>query len=167
MRETEGTNYHYHVDKAKGVVKEVTVYSRDDIEYLELTKKGWIAPKTLAKIEVIETKHGEEPKKTTRYYLSSLHADSALIWKAASSHWGIENNLHWILDVMFNEDKACFRNTNVAENMNVVRKIVTNTLYFAQTDTEINGKKKTLSALSKRFSKISEAKKMIQNYLNF
>jgi hypothetical protein len=40
----------------------------------------------------------------------------------ARKHWGIENQLHWRLDVIFNEDKACVRNDNAAENMNILRK---------------------------------------------
>lgn len=37
-------------------------------------------------------------------------------------HWGIENQLHWSLDVVFNEDKGCIRNDNAAENLDILRK---------------------------------------------
>ena len=42
----------------------------------------------------------------------------------ARKHWGIENQLDWSLDVVFNEDKACIKNDNAAENMDILRKWV-------------------------------------------
>ena len=42
---------------------------------------------------------------------------SRLLNQAARMHWGIENQLHWRLDVVFNEDGACIRNDNAAENI--------------------------------------------------
>jgi hypothetical protein len=44
--------------------------------------------------------------------------------EAARSHWGIENSLHWCLDVSFNEDKSTIRTGNAIENFAVVRRIV-------------------------------------------
>jgi predicted transposase YbfD/YdcC len=41
----------------------------------------------------------------------------------ARSHLGIENKLHWRLDVVFNEDKACIRNDHAAENMTILKKM--------------------------------------------
>ncbi|MDR1235846.1 MAG: ISAs1 family transposase, partial [Holosporaceae bacterium] len=57
-----------------------------------------------------------------RYYISSLSLDAQTLNDVARKHWGIENRLHWRLDVIFNEDKACIRNDNAAENMNIMRK---------------------------------------------
>ena len=50
----------------------------------------------------------------------------------ARAHWSIENQLHWRLDVVFNEDKACIRNDNAAENMNILRKWTLNILHKAK-----------------------------------
>ena len=47
-------------------------------------------------------------------------------------HWGIENKLHWRLDVTFNEDKAGIRNDTAAENMDIVRKWALNVLSKAR-----------------------------------
>ena len=41
-------------------------------------------------------------------------------------HWGIENSLHHVLDVSYNEDRSRIRKENAAENMNILRKITTN-----------------------------------------
>jgi predicted transposase YbfD/YdcC len=48
--------------------------------------------------------------------------DAQVLNDIARKRWGIENQLHWRLDVIFNEDKACIRNDNAAENMNIIRK---------------------------------------------
>ena len=47
-------------------------------------------------------------------------------------HWGIENQLHWRLDVVFNEDGACIRNDNAAENIDTLRKWALNALSRAK-----------------------------------
>lgn len=62
-----------------------------------------------------------------RYYLTSL-TDVNLFAKAVRAHWGIENSLHWCLDVVFNEDHIRMRKDYSAENMAIVRHIVLNIL---------------------------------------
>jgi predicted transposase YbfD/YdcC len=57
-----------------------------------------------------------------RFYISSLPADAEMICQIARRHWGIENKLHWVLDVTFNEDKSCIRNNNATENVDIMRK---------------------------------------------
>jgi predicted transposase YbfD/YdcC len=56
-----------------------------------------------------------------RYCLSSLEADAEGIGKAVRAHWGIENGLHWVLDVNFREDYAGNRKRHSAENMASLR----------------------------------------------
>jgi predicted transposase YbfD/YdcC len=63
-----------------------------------------------------------------RYYLLSIPSDAQLFAGAVRSHWGIENQLHWILDVGFREDGSRACQVNSAENMAVVRHIAVNLL---------------------------------------
>ena len=58
----------------------------------------------------------------TRYYITSLRNASSFAC-AVRSHWGIENNLHWCLDVAFGEDSSRARKDNSPLNLNVLRKI--------------------------------------------
>ena len=61
------------------------------------------------------------------YYISSL-TDVNDFSKAARSHWGVENSLHWCLDVTFREDHSRMRKDHSAENFAVVRHMVLNVL---------------------------------------
>ena len=67
-----------------------------------------------------------ETQKETRYYISSLEKDAKKIGQAVRSHWGIENKLHWQLDVSFGEDKSRKRDRNAAENYSVVLRMALN-----------------------------------------
>lgn len=64
----------------------------------------------------------------TRYYISSLPNDAARILHAVRSHWGIENSLHWILDVAMREDESRVRKDYAAENLSRLRRMVLNLL---------------------------------------
>lgn len=59
----------------------------------------------------------------TRFYLSNLSADPVTANKLVRNHWGIENNLHWMLDVVFGEDQSRIRKGNAPENMATLRKM--------------------------------------------
>jgi predicted transposase YbfD/YdcC len=58
-----------------------------------------------------------------RYYISSLEADAAKINHAIRSHWSIENNLHWNLDVIFKEDASLKKKGDSPMNFNIITKI--------------------------------------------
>ena len=63
-----------------------------------------------------------------RYYLSSLPLDVAQFARAVRSHWGIENKLHWVLDVSMGEDRSRARTGYAAENLATLRRLALNML---------------------------------------
>jgi predicted transposase YbfD/YdcC len=63
-----------------------------------------------------------------RYFISSLEPDAEKIANAVRSHWGIENRLHWVLDVVFDEDRSRARRDNSAQNLAVLRHVAINLL---------------------------------------
>jgi predicted transposase YbfD/YdcC len=83
----------------------------------------------------------------TRYYISSLVAGPEHFNKAVRGHWAIENNLHWILDVSFNEDGARKRAGNQAQNLNVVFKVALTLLKDMVTEKKKSLKRKKLNLL--------------------
>lgn len=80
-----------------------------------------------------------------RYYLLSLDGGVERFAAASPSHWGIENQLHWILDVAFHEDDSRIRTGHAPENMTLIRKIALN-LLTKETSAKVGKKAKRLKA---------------------
>jgi predicted transposase YbfD/YdcC len=98
---------------------------------------GWLAERhpqwrnlrSIAQITATRTdKKTGQSSTETRLYISSLPPDPARILDASRSHWSIENNLHWQLDVTFREDQCRSRKDHAARNLATMRKAVLNLL---------------------------------------
>jgi predicted transposase YbfD/YdcC len=70
----------------------------------------------------------------TRYYISSADLAAQAAAEAVRGHWGIENRLHWVLDVVFGDDQARLRTGHGAKNMAVVRHFAINLVRAAVSD---------------------------------
>ena len=84
----------------------------------------WAGLKSLVRIvstreEVTTGKRSEE----IRFYISSLQADAARFNSLVRQHWGVENQVHWVLDVTFDEDGSCIRKDHGSQNMAAIRRI--------------------------------------------
>lgn len=85
--------------------------------------EGWENLKSLVAIEAHRTLNGKTSTET-RYYLSSLPPKAAHLQQLIRGHWAIENNLHWSLDVAFNEDKHRLKDKNAAFCCTALRRFV-------------------------------------------
>ena len=63
-----------------------------------------------------------------RYYISNLDNNAEVLAEAIRGHWGIENQLNWVLDVQFQEDDSRIRKDNAPENFAIIRQIALNLL---------------------------------------
>lgn len=79
---------------------------------------------------------------STRYYLSSARLTPEGFARAVRSHWTIENSLHWVLDVTFDEDAARNRADNGPENLAILRRLTLNLLRTARPKLPISRKRK-------------------------
>ncbi len=92
-------------------------------------KDKWEGLQTLIRIQSERTQKATGATETqTRYYIASRKADAAFFNSAVREHWGIENKLHWVLDVAFGEDSSNKRAGNAAENFSFINKIALNLL---------------------------------------
>lgn len=89
--------------------------------------RAWKGLRSVAQVKV-ERQIGTQTTNETRYYISSLAGKARQIAAAVRSHWGIENSLHWVLDVAMNEDACRVRQGNAAANLAALRHIALNLL---------------------------------------
>lgn len=89
----------------------------------------------LAMVAMVETEieRGGRIERERRYYLSSAKLDAQSFAAAVRAHWGIENRLHWVLDVVFHDDLARLRTGSGPQNMAIVKHFAMN-LIRAQHD---------------------------------
>ena len=90
-------------------------------------KAEWKGIKSIVRIESNRFINQQEQTQT-RYYISSLDKSAKEFNILIRSHWGIENSLHWVLDVNFDEDKSRKRKGYSAENFGLTNKIAINLL---------------------------------------
>ena len=111
----------------QGTIEKRACYVCTNIDWLA-EKDAWKHLHAVGMLvsERIDKKTGNKSVER-RYFLTSL-TDAAQAAYAMRAHWSVENNLHWVLDTVFNEDYCLVRKDNAAANLNVVRKIALNTL---------------------------------------
>ena len=96
------------------------------VNYLR-NRAGWRNLRTIVKV-VAERRVNGETSRQDRYFISSLDGDARRLLRAVRSHWGIENSLHWVLDIAFDEDHQRVRKDNGPANFAVLRHIALNLL---------------------------------------
>ena len=111
----------------------------DELSTLKHTA-GW---KDIRLIGMVESERTARGKTTVerRYYVGSLEKDVALFAKAVRGHWGIENSVHWVLDMAFREDESRVRKGHGPENLAVLRHIALNLLRDDSTRLGIKNKR--------------------------
>jgi len=77
--------------------------------------------------------NGEKNEGTVRYYITSLRAGAAELAGYIRNHWGIENGLHWVLDVSFREDDSRTRSGHAAANLGMLRRVAVSLLKRTKT----------------------------------
>jgi len=114
------------VEKDHGRIETRCYYQSDRLDWFADLKK-W---EGLKSVGVVESTRELDGVKTVerRYYLTSLALNVGLFARAVRSHWGVENKLHWVMDVCFHEDQSRARTGYAAENLATLRRLALNML---------------------------------------
>jgi predicted transposase YbfD/YdcC len=113
----------------------------------------WKDLQGIARVEC-ERHVGDQISSEVRYYITSLGQDVGRLAEAVRGHWGIENSLHWVLDVTFREDDSRLRSGYGAENFAVIRHIALNLLKREPSKGSLK-RKRYKAALSNEFRNFS------------
>ena len=126
-----GTNFLTYIENAHNRIEKRSYYMSTNIEWFEDLSK-WPGLKSFICYD-LETEHLVSGKKTKerRYYIASL-TDIELCADAIRSHWGIENQLHWHLDVTFSEDSNSTMDKNAFNNLSILNKMALSLLKLVQ-----------------------------------
>lgn len=119
------------VDKGHGRVEVRRYWQSEKLAWFA-DKEDWAGLRSVGVVEARRTVRGKESVER-RYYLSSLPADATRFARAVRGHWGVENGLHWVLDVVFGEDQSRARTGHALENLAATRRLAVSLLRRDQT----------------------------------
>lgn len=138
-------DWHETLDKGHGRLERRTcrvIADQATVAWLQTHEAGeWTGLRTLVEVQAT-CQRGDRTHQETRYYLSSLGPDATRLNDVIRRHWAIENSLHWVLDVVFDEDQSRIRQGYAAENAALLRKLAISILRQDATSTlSLKGKR--------------------------
>ena len=139
-------DFHETISKGHGRIETRRCWTTSDphgLEYIR-DRRAWKKLNNLVMV-TSERSIGEETTTDTRFYISSLKSDARALLQATRGHWGIENSVHWVLDIAFREDESRIRKGNGPQNFAVLRHIALN-LLKQETTAKVGIKAKRLNA---------------------
>jgi predicted transposase YbfD/YdcC len=123
------SDWHRTVDKGHGRIEIRQCQTISDPEYIETLcdVADWAELHSIVRV-TSERRIGDEATVQDRYYIASLEGDAKESLWAVRDHWGVENCVHWVLDIAFREDDSRVRKGHGAQNLSILRRIALNLL---------------------------------------
>ena len=140
---SEGVACWQEHDKGHGRVEERSVLSADLSVYPLASLKKFKGIKSVVRVNSVVERQGRQSQEY-RYYISSHDIDAKQQGKTIRAHWEIENSLHYVLDVIYDEDDNRSRKDHLAANFSALRKMCLNILRSYKKD------KKTVKSIARR-----------------
>ena len=120
------------IDKGHGRIEVRRCRLNNDIDWLTQRHPAWEKLNCIVAIES-ERHIGDSVSKETRYFIGSKTMTATEALTAVRSHWGIENQLHWVLDMSFGEDQSRIRKQNAPTNVAIIRHAALNMIRQVKT----------------------------------
>lgn len=122
--ELKRIKYYETIEKDHGRVEKRQYYISDNLFFIS-NKDKW---KDLSAIGMVIQEREERNVKSTEthYYILNKYVDASKFANYVRNHWAIENSLHWVLDVIFDEDHSTARKDKAIENISIIRKLAFN-----------------------------------------
>ena len=127
-------------NKGHGRIETRTASISSDVAWLQ-ERRQWPGLAAVGKITA-RRQEGGHSSVESRYYLLSQAFSPERFNQIARAHWGIENQLHWVLDVVFNEDQSRNRKDNSPDNLALLRKLALNLARLEPSKGSMRGKLK-------------------------
>jgi len=120
-------DFYQTTEKGHGRIETRKYWITNQINWLNERHPTWTNLKAIGLVESTR-KIGNKISTELRYYIASINPNAKIFAKAVRNHWGIENSLHWVLDIAFREDECSIRTDNAPQNFAVLRHIALNLL---------------------------------------
>jgi predicted transposase YbfD/YdcC len=114
-------SHHQSVDKGHGRIETRRTWTSMDLGWMS-ERRRWKGLRSIVMVER-ERRVGEQSSTERAYFLSSHELAAERAGALVRGHWGIENGLHWVLDMVFDEDHSRIRDRRAAQNFALLRKL--------------------------------------------
>jgi len=128
------------VDGDHGRIETRKVTVRQNVEWLK-ERHAWPGLKSVIKVES-RRESGEKSETETRFYLASAVLTAIVAAAFVRGRWGIENSLHWVLDMVMRDDQSRVRTGNAAANLAIIKHIAYNLIRRGKGNHSFRSKRK-------------------------
>lgn len=142
-------DYFMSEEKSRNRQEKREIWATENLEWLP-QQTLW---KDLKSISCIRSTREINKQKSTelRYYISSRAAQAEVLGKGIREHWGVENKVHYVLDVAYDEDSCRIRKDHGAENASIIKRSVQNMIKSDKSRKLSTNKKRTVAALNPEY----------------